>query len=144
MFALYVELVRRMLVAPPPHLEDEMSDVRIRTTDSSETQMAGNDLDAFAATLRGDLLTSTSPQYHDARSIWNAMIDRHPAVIVRCRSSADVVQSVRFARRNNLLVTVRSGGHNIGGLALADDAMVIDLSRWRLRSASTRRPASPG
>ena len=108
-----------------------MPDVTIRTTDGAELSITGDDLGAFAATLRGEVLTSASAQYDDARRIWNAMIDRRPAVIVRCRSSADVVRTVRFARRNNLFVTVRGGGHNIGGLALADGAMVIDLSLMR-------------
>src|SRR5579884_516663 len=127
MFALYQRLIGPIL-PDSSQPENDMADLRIRTTDGPEAQIAGDDLDGFAATLRGEVLTASSPQYDDARSVWNAMIDRHPAVIVRCRSAADVVRAVRFARRNNILVTVRGGGHNIGGLALADGAMVIDLS----------------
>jgi FAD/FMN-containing dehydrogenase len=66
--------------------------------------------------------------YDAARSIWNAMIDRHPALVVRCREAADVVEAIRFAREQKLLLSVRSGGHNIAGSAVCDDGLLIDLS----------------
>jgi FAD/FMN-containing dehydrogenase len=66
--------------------------------------------------------------YDSARRIWNASIDKHPGLIARCSGAADVVRAVKFSRANNLLVAVKSGGHNVGGRALCDDGIVIDLS----------------
>lgn len=83
---------------------------------------------AFHARLRGDLLRSGDPGYDDARSVWNAMIDRRPAMIARCAGAADVIASVRFARDHGLLVSVRGGGHNVAGLAVCDGGLMIDLS----------------
>ncbi|HLF34517.1 MAG TPA: FAD-binding oxidoreductase [Cyclobacteriaceae bacterium] len=82
----------------------------------------------FASTLRGKIILSNDPEYDESRKIWNAMIDRRPALIVRCAGTADVANSVKFARENNYLVSVRGAGHNVAGMSLADDAMLIDLS----------------
>src|SRR5713226_8232586 len=79
-------------------------------------------------TLRGELLTPGSPGYDQARAIWNAMIDKRPAIIVRCAGAADVIQAVNFARKHDLLVAVRGGGHNIAGNAVCDGGLMIDLS----------------
>ncbi len=81
--------------------------------------------------LRGDLLTSDSPGYDKGRTIWNAMIDKRPAIIVRCAGAADVIQAVDFARRNDLLLSVRGGGHNIAGNAVCDGGLMIDLSQMK-------------
>jgi len=108
-----------------------MPELTFRTTTDSERSVAASEADAFAASLRGHVVMPDTPQYDEARRIWNAMIDRRPAAIIRCHSAADVVRSVRFARRNEALVSVRGGGHNIGGLAIADGALVIDLSAMR-------------
>jgi FAD/FMN-containing dehydrogenase len=78
--------------------------------------------------LRGELLLPTSPGYDAARAIWNGAIDRRPACIARCTGVADVVTAVRFARDRDLPVGVRSGGHGVGGHALCDGGLVIDLS----------------
>ena len=94
------------------------------------------DLDAvvtadFASKLLGKIVLPGNPEYDESRKIWNAMIDRKPAFIVRCMGTADVVNCVKFARENNLLVCVRGAGHNIAGMSLADDAMLIDLSSMK-------------
>src|SRR5690606_6151088 len=83
---------------------------------------------AFQAGLQGDLITPTDPHYDEARTIYNAMIDKRPALIARCENVADVIAAVNFARENGLALAVRSGGHNGAGLALVDDGLVIDLS----------------
>ncbi len=66
--------------------------------------------------------------YDEARKVYNAMIDKHPAIIVKCLDVADVTLAVKFGRDNKLPVAVRGGGHNGGGLGLVDDGLVIDLS----------------
>ena len=85
----------------------------------------------FAAGLRGHVVTPSHEDYDEARTIWNGMIDRRPAVIVMCAGVADVVAAVNFAREHDLSVAVRGGGHNVSGTAVADGAIVIDLSLMR-------------
>jgi hypothetical protein len=85
----------------------------------------------LTAALRGTLILPGEPAYTEARAVYNAMIDRHPAAIVRCADTADVIACVRFARTHGLDIAVRGGGHNAAGLAVADDALVIDLSELR-------------
>ena len=80
---------------------------------------------------RGSVLLPGDAGYEDARKIWNAMIDRRPAGIVRCAGVADVILAVTVARHNGLRVSVRGGGHNIGGSALCDDGLLIDLSAMK-------------
>jgi FAD/FMN-containing dehydrogenase len=101
----------------------------------------------FKASLRGTLLQPADPDYDQARKVWNGMIDRRPAMIARCAGVADVVQCVNFARANNLLVAVRGGGHNIGGNAVCDGGLTIDLSPMKsVRVDPARRiaRAEPG
>jgi len=78
--------------------------------------------------LRGEVILPDDPGYDEARTIWNAMIDKRPAVIARCSGVADVMRSVEIAKEQNLLLSVRSGGHNIAGNALCDGGLAIDLS----------------
>jgi FAD/FMN-containing dehydrogenase len=85
----------------------------------------------LAGVFRGELIRPGDRCYDCARRVWNAMIDRRPAVIARCTGVADVVAAVDFARDNGLLVAVRGGGHNVAGNAVCDDGIVIDLSRLR-------------
>ena len=88
----------------------------------------GSVIDDFKADIRGDVLVPGDAGYDEARQIWNAMIDRRPAAIARCRSAQDVVQAVKFARKQNVLVSIQGGGHNIAGNAVCDDGLMIDLS----------------
>ncbi|HEV8201034.1 MAG TPA: FAD-binding oxidoreductase [Candidatus Polarisedimenticolia bacterium] len=81
--------------------------------------------------LQGEVLQPGSDAYEESRRIWNAMIDRKPAIIVRCAATSDVVRAVNFARQQRLPLAIRAGGHNIGGSALVDGGLVIDLSRLR-------------
>lgn len=82
----------------------------------------------LAAGLRGDLIRPGDAAYESARKVWNGMIDKRPAMIVRCAGVADVIRAVNFARDNGMLVAVRGGGHNVAGNAVCDDGIVIDLS----------------
>jgi FAD/FMN-containing dehydrogenase len=83
------------------------------------------------AGIKGEILLPSDGAYEDARKIWNAMIDKRPAVIARCATTSDVVRGVNFARDNGLLLAVRGGGHNIAGNAMCDDGLVIDLSKMK-------------
>lgn len=85
-------------------------------------------LETFKMSLRGELLRPSDEGYEAARKVYNGMIDKHPALIVLCADEADVIAAVNFARENNLLVAIRSGGHNVAGLSTCDGGMVIDLS----------------
>lgn len=88
-------------------------------------------LNNFRAGLRGELILPDSDKYDSARSIWNAMIDKYPAMIVRCAGVSDVIASVKFARANEVRIAVRGGGHNIAGSAICDGGLVIDLSAMK-------------
>lgn len=85
----------------------------------------------FKATLRGHLLQPNDAEYDSARRVYNGMIDKRPALIARCRDVADVMSAVNFARDQQLLLAVRGGGHNGGGLGVCDDGLVIDLAPMR-------------
>jgi FAD/FMN-containing dehydrogenase len=85
----------------------------------------------LAAAVRGDLIVPGDPGYDEARAVYNGMIDKHPAAIVRCRDTADVISCVRFARRHGAEIAVRGGGHSGAGLGVGDGALVIDLSLLR-------------
>src|SRR4051794_16379268 len=85
----------------------------------------------FKSGLRGEVFRPGHPNYDPARTLFNAMIDKHPALIVRCREVSDVLRAVEFAGTHNLLVAVRGGGHNVAGKALCDHGMVIDLSAMK-------------
>jgi FAD/FMN-containing dehydrogenase len=85
----------------------------------------------LAAAMRGDLIMPGDPGYDQARTVYNAMIDKHPAAIARCRDTADVIACVRFAREYGTEIAVRGGGHNVAGLGVQDGALVIDLALLR-------------
>ncbi len=85
----------------------------------------------FRAQLRGELILPEDPSYASSRRVYNAMIDRHPAMIARCADVADVIAAVRFGRESGLRVSIRGGGHNAAGLGVCDDGLVIDLSLIR-------------
>jgi FAD/FMN-containing dehydrogenase len=93
--------------------------------------MDDKQLDAFAATLRGEFITRSSAGYDEARSLYNAMIDKRPLAIARCADVGDVIACVNFARDSELPVAIRGGGHNGPGLGSVDNGLVIDLSTMR-------------
>lgn len=85
-------------------------------------------IDELRGNFLGELLQPDDPSYDVSRKIWNGHIDRRPALVARCRGVADVMAAVRFARDQDVLVSVRGGGHAVAGHALCDDGIVIDLS----------------
>ncbi len=94
-------------------------------------ELGAEDLRGLETSLRGEVLRPGHPGYDPARMLFNAMIDKRPGLIVRCREVPDVVRAVEFARTHHLLVAVRGGGHNVAGKALCDHGMVIDLSAMK-------------
>jgi FAD/FMN-containing dehydrogenase len=108
-----------------------MNAINLRMIDGETTPVDGTALDVMKAGLRGEVLTPDTHGYDEARTIWNAMIDRKPGIIIRCQGAADVVQAVRFAADHKLHVAVRGGGHNIAGNAVCDGGLVIDLSQMK-------------
>jgi FAD/FMN-containing dehydrogenase len=99
-------------------------------------------VDALRPQLRGPALLPGEPAYDDARSVWNAMIDRRPALVVRCLGTADVLRGVAFAREQGLPLAVKGGGHNIAGLAVCDGGVVLDMALMRgVHVDSTARTA---
>jgi FAD/FMN-containing dehydrogenase len=88
-------------------------------------------IEAFSETLSGTLLQPEDPFYEEARRVHNGLIDKRPALIARCRGTADVVEAIRFAREAGLEISVRGGGHNIAGRAVADGALMVDLAEMK-------------
>src|SRR5512145_1396530 len=95
------------------------------------TEQSTSVIKALEGRVRGPVLNPGAPAYDDARSVWNAMIDRRPAVIVRCLGVGDVVACVQFASEHRLPLCIKGGGHNIAGLAVADGALMLDMSLMR-------------
>ena len=94
--------------------------------------MDGSTLEAMRTTLRGPVIGPKDPEYSQSRKVYNAMIDRRPAAVVRCSDAADVMAAVDFARDYGLELAVRGGGHSGPGLCLVEDGVTLDLSpmRW--------------
>src|SRR6266853_6962904 len=105
-----------------------MTDLRIVTGEGTDLFLEEPTVQQLAAELRGPLLRDGEAGYDAARTVWNGMIDRRPALIARCAGVADVIAAVRFARTRELLVSVRGGGHNITGNAVCEGGLMIDLS----------------
>jgi FAD/FMN-containing dehydrogenase len=108
-----------------------MADLRVITLTGEEAVLKDAAVEAFKASLRGLLLRPGDVGYDDARKVWNGMIDRRPALIVRCAGVADVITCVNLARTHSLLVSVKGGAHNIPGNAVCHGGLTIDLSQLR-------------
>ena len=93
--------------------------------------LSGEQFGQLRRVLHSSILTPDNAEYDQTRRVWNGMIDRRPAAIVRPTSIADVIQTVRFAREHGIAASVRGGGHSVAGKAVADKVMMIDLSLMR-------------
>jgi FAD/FMN-containing dehydrogenase len=119
-----------------------MTERRFITLSGTEKALDDGLIDKFGSGLRGELLRSGDPDYDGARTVWNGMIDKRPALIVRCATASDVADAVTFARDHALLVSVRGGGHNIAGKSVCEGGVMIDLSRMnRVAVDADRRTA---
>jgi len=96
-----------------------------------EKVMRDEDIGQFRQNLRGRLITRSDSDYDEARSLYNAMIDKRPLLIAKCVDTADIIAAVNFGREHHLLIAIRGGGHNGPGLASCDDGLVIDLSMMK-------------
>jgi FAD/FMN-containing dehydrogenase len=105
--------------------------MKVQTTEGREAELKQDALDGLRMRLRGPLFLPGEAGHEESRSVWNAMIDRKPAVVARCRGVADVITCVQFARDNDMLLSIKGGGHNIAGLAAADGALMLDMSLMR-------------
>jgi FAD/FMN-containing dehydrogenase len=108
-----------------------MNDIKINRLNDGIASLTPEALVGFRAALGGQALLPGDIGYDQARTVWNATVDKRPGLVVRCAGPSDVVQAVRFARQHDLLLAVRAGGHNIAGKAVADGALLIDLSQMR-------------
>ena len=119
----------------------------LKTLDGNTTSLGKEEADALAAGLRGELLLPDSPGYDEARELWNAMIDRHPGMIVECAGAADVIRAVKFAGRHGLLLSVCGAGHNIAGNAVCEGGLMISLRKMksvRVDPVAKRAQVEPG
>ena len=88
-------------------------------------------VDQLREQVRGEVIGPDDERYEEARKVYNAMIERRPAVVVRAVNAGDVIASVNFARENQLDLAIRGGGHSVPGFGTCDDGVVIDFSRMR-------------
>ena len=114
---------------------------------STNAQVTSSALESLRVGVRGNVLTAGDPGYDEARSVWNAMIDRRPAVIVQPRETNDISTAVNVAREHGLSLSIKGGGHNIAGMAVCEGGLMIDCSLMRsvnVDPASRRVRVGPG
>jgi len=117
------------------------------TSNIFTSPISTDEVNALRSDLRGEILLPTDKDYDQMRKVWNGMIDRHPALIVRCLGASDIMKSVKFALDHGLTVSVRGGGHNVAGNAVCDGGLMIDLSKMksvRADPVNMRADAEPG
>jgi len=108
-----------------------MGSLRIKALSGDDTSISISVVEKFIGGLRGPGLLPQDDDYEESRKIWNGMIDRKPALIVRCQGVSDVIDCVNFARENEILTSVKGGGHNIAGNAVCEGGLMIDLSMMK-------------
>ena len=105
--------------------------IQLKSLDATTSNISEEAVAQLGASLRGCVARDGDAAYDEARTIWNAMVDRHPGLVIRALGASDVQQAVNFARNNGLVMSVRSGGHQIAGHAVAEGALMLDLSQMR-------------
>jgi FAD/FMN-containing dehydrogenase len=108
-----------------------MQSIAFLTLDKDVAQLRQAEADAFKTQISGGVLSAADDAYNEARKVWNATVDRHPALIARCLTDADIQTAVRFASAHRMLLSVRGGGHHIAGNAVVEGGLMIDLSGMR-------------
>src|SRR5512139_1562319 len=108
-----------------------MTTLSVRRSDGGSMTLDSSTIESLKAGLRGPLHLPGDDGYEKARTVWNAMIDRRPALVIHCAGVSDIKQAVDFAHANDLLTSVKGGGHNIAGSAVCDGGFLIDLSGMR-------------
>lgn len=134
---------RHLLAAAQETLSTVITDIPAVTTSGAEITLERAALEELKGSLRGTLLMPGNEGYDHARAVWNAMIDKHPALIARCEGAADVSNAITFASERNLLTAIRGGGHSISGKSVCEGGLMIDMSRmnsvWVDADARTAR-----
>ena len=123
------------------------TDLMVRGLDGATKSIPFDIVTALRGKLCGTLALPGEDGYDAARIIWNAMVDRRPGLVVRCRGAADVINAVKLARDERLMTAVRSGGHNIAGNAVCEGGLLIDLSLMKsvhVDPGSGRARVEPG
>jgi FAD/FMN-containing dehydrogenase len=108
-----------------------MVSLKAKALDGGDVTLKQSAIDSLKTAVHGTVLTEGDSAYDKFRAVWNAMIDRRPALIVRCIGTTDVIAALKFARDTGVAVSIRGGGHNVAGLAVADGALMVDLSLMR-------------
>src|SRR5262245_32321572 len=103
--------------------------IKAKTIDEKLITIDVKLLEKLSAQMRGKVITPKDSLYEETRKIWNGIINIHPAFIVQCGGTDDVIEAVRFAKKYKLLFSIRGGGHNIAGRSLKENVMLLDLSK---------------
>jgi len=126
-FLIYGLFILTLIVGCQPE-----KTMKLKDTSGNDKTLEYTAYSAFKESIEGKVLESTDPDYETGRVIWNqARHNLKPAIIIQCVSTADVVKSVNFARQNNLLFSVKGGGHNSSAFSMNDNGVVIDLSKMK-------------
>ena len=107
---------------------------------TAQRELGRESIERLAGRMRGEVIAPGDPGYDAARMVWNASVDRHPALVARCAGVSDVIEAVRFARAAELPIAVRGGGHNVAGFGSCDGGVVVDLSPMQAVHVDPRGP----
>lgn len=119
----------------------------LKTLQMSDQNVDQEAVDALSSSLRGNIFVDGDDEYEEGRTLWNAMVDRKPGLVIRAYGASDVQKAVNFARENGLLMAIRSGGHQISGYAVSEGALQLDLSHMnsvRVNRAEKTARVEPG